>query len=186
LAKELSAEEYFEHEIIRSSTFINNAYLFFFGSSLDDLATVDALANAPPTSAAPVPEDHRAVADALTTENGTGQTLWRATQRILALDAIGLTKKFQESVETIFASLGFPAPQQLGPAMVTDELPNLETGFSRVPPVAMTTRLSRALQRLTRYDKLIYEIAEREFERRRSVAVPNSVDQGALRSGGGE
>lgn len=166
LANDLTVEEFFEHELTISSRFVNNSYLFFFGSCMDDEATLAALASAPLASDA---------AAALTDDKVVVHLLVRATQRILDLDAIGLTERFQESVETIFATLGFAIPQSIIPARVTDELPNSDARFSPVPPVAMTARLSRALDRLTKHDRILYDVAKGEFERRRSSAVPNST-----------
>jgi hypothetical protein len=169
LANELSVEEFYEHELAISSRSINNSYLFSFGSSMDDDATLTALTSAPIALDATTP-------DARADDEFCGPILARATQRILDLDAIGLTERFQESVEIIFATLGFLFPQSITPVMVTDEFAASDARFSRVPPAAMTARLSRALERLTKYDRILYDVAKGEFERRRSSAAPNTLD----------
>ena len=174
LANSLDAAEFFEHNCAINSRFINNSYLFFFGSSMDDETTLAALAAT--TSASPVPNDLETAADTSTpTDTVVAALLARATQRVLDLNAIGITEKFSDSVEIIFLTLGFPVPPSIFPARVTDDLPNSDARFSRVPPVVMTERLSRALQRLTKYDRVIYETARREFERRRSAALLNGT-----------
>ncbi len=175
LANEVSAEEFFEHKNIISSTYTNNSYLFFLGSSSHDHATVNALAGTGFPSCGPAPVDRHGVADALADDGFCAPILARARQRILDFDAIGLTDRFQESVETIFTTLGFPIPESITSGMVTDELPAVDVRFSRVPPVAMTARLSRALERLTKYDRILYDVAKGEFERRRSSTAPNST-----------
>jgi Sulfotransferase family len=186
MANELAPEEFFEHDIIVSSPFINNTYLFVLGSSLDDLTTCRALASAPRSLSASSPNDRATAAKALINDNAVVQILERATQRILELDAIGLTEMYAESVETVFTTLGFPVPRSIIHTQVTDELANTDTRFSRVPPVEMTTRLSRALSQLTEYDQIIYDVAKREFERRYSGAVlmaPNPTGYAYLPDG---
>ena len=170
LANKLSAEEFFEHDHVINSTWMNNNYLFVFGSSVHDYGMLDDLLRAQATLRPSAVDDQPATADALTDQDVVGEALARSTQRILDLDAIGLTERFEESVETIFATLGFPIPQSIVPVMVTDELPNSSARFSRVPAVPMTARLSQALDRLTKYDQIIYDVAKREFERRRSAS----------------
>ena len=78
----------------------------------------------------------------------------------------GITERFDELVALIFSSLGLPIPETIVPENVTDELPNVYEDFSPAPAVEMTPRLSRALRRLTRYDRIIYDVAKSEFERR--------------------
>jgi hypothetical protein len=174
LANELSAEEFFEHKNIICSTYTNNSYLFYFGSSSHDHATFNALAGTRSPIRGPAPVDRHAAADSLAADEFCVPILARARQRILDLDAIGLTERFQDSVETIFTTLGFPIPETIAPDMVTDELPASDARFSPVPPVTMTARLSRALEPLTKYDRILYDVAKREFERRRAAA-PNAT-----------
>ncbi len=156
LAKEVTAEEFFEHPLNLGSPGVNNAYLFFFGASLSDRAVLNALNNEEG-------DDPGSDRDSF---GPVGKALKQATERIIGLDAIGLTERFSESVESICAALGYPVPDAIPSAKVTDELPNSDSAFSRVPPVEMTPRLARALRRLTRYDEPLYQTAKREFERR--------------------
>jgi FkbM family methyltransferase len=176
LANKLSVEEFFEHESVRYSTWMNNAYLFVFGSSLYDYEMLNTLFDMPVTSQVSALDDQPTAVDALADNDVVAKALARATQRILGLDAIGLTERFEESIESIFGTLGFPIPQSIVPAMVTDELPNSNARLSRVPAVPMTPRLSRALERLTRYDQVIYDVARHEFERRRAASLPTVLN----------
>jgi len=147
LANALSVEEFFEHESVVSSP-SSNSYTLYFGSWMADPTTIDALA------------DQKIARDLLV----------RAKQNVLKLDAIGITERFTESVETIFTTLGFPIPLVITLAQVTDQLPDVNTHLSRVSPVTMTPRLARALEPLTKYDRELYDIATREFDRRRLTA----------------
>jgi len=156
LANEFCVEEFFEHKYVTSLSTINNSYLFTFGSSLEDKT------------------------EALAEEGFRARTLAQATQRILGLEAIGITERFQDSVETIFTSLGFAVPPTCTPAMVTDDLPGFNARFARVPPVVMTARLARALAPLTKYDQIIYDVARQEFERHRSAVRPAEPSSTAL------
>lgn len=168
LANELNAEEFFEHESIRKNHWYNNTYLFCFGLSFADYETLDVLANGHVPLDVSASNGGPAVVGAVEEINIASEIVERAVRRVRKLDAIGLTERFQDSVTAIFASLKFPVPQSIIPAMVTDELWKLDKRFSCVPPVTMTPRLSRALERLTRYDRIIYDVAKREFEHRRA------------------
>lgn len=159
LAHELTPEQYFEHEYIVGSQYHNNASLFFFGSSLDDRETLEVL------KANPV------AAKAADANDTVGKVLKHAIECVTGLDALGLSEKFDDSVGVIFVALGLPLPKHIVSARVTDELTNTDPRFLRVPPVEMTTRLSSALHRLTRYDQVIYDIAKQEFERRAAIAA---------------
>lgn len=165
LANELSPEEFFEHEHIIAQRWFNNTYLLAFGASLYDQPTLSAIVadttNETDSSQQSVPKTNELVALALT----------RAKDRIASLDAIGLTERFAESMEVIFTTLGFPVPQSIDAQMVTNELPEDGGRYRRPPPVVMTPRLSRALERLTKFDKVLYDLARSEFERRRSPAT---------------
>jgi hypothetical protein len=169
LAHDLSPEEFFEDRDIVQSTFINNTYLFFLGSSLKDPATVKLLADTGSASDMSASTNQSMAPAFHAADQICKPVLERAIQRVRKLDAIGITEKFQESVDTIFPALGFAIPQSIVSVKVTDDLPNIDARFTRVPPVEMTERLSRALQRLTRYDQIIYDAAKKEFERRRSA-----------------
>jgi Sulfotransferase family len=167
LANKLSAEDFFEHDIITLSTFVNNAYLFFFGASLLDNVMIRVIADNTSTFQSVL--EHNVV-DEVLQERGTGvELLARAVERVRSLDALGLTEKFDDSVKMIFTDLGLPIPKAIISEMVTDAIPDSDPRFARVPPVVITPRLSGALQKLTRYDQIIYNVAKREFERRCSA-----------------
>ncbi len=168
LANELSAEEFFENGVVVRSTFINNSYLFFLGSSLNDPATLKLLADTDSASNTSARGNPFTAGKLLAEDQIVAPILEQALQRIKGLHAIGITERFQESIEYIFAALELPVPDSTVPVKVTDELPKFDTRFKRVPPVEKTERLTRALQRLTRYDQVIYNEAKKEFERRRN------------------
>ena len=155
LANALSAEEYFEHEHIVRQKWYNNTYLLVFGASLYDQATFNAILADTLSDPAPARRDEL-VTFALT----------RAKDRIASLDAIGLTERFAESTEVIFGALGLPVPEAINAHMVTDNLPDEKGRYRKAPPVVMTPRLSSALERLTRFDRMLYDFARDEFERR--------------------
>ncbi len=169
LANQLTTEEFFEDPRIGSLTLANNAYLFFLGSALGDPATLAALGWRP---SGPSRESSASIStkvlldDTPASEGVIAEVLARAVQRVIDLDAIGITERFEESVEFIFSLLGLPVPTSIIPAMVTDELPSSDGRFRPVPRVEMTQRLARALERLTRYDQIIYNVAKTEFDRR--------------------
>ncbi len=174
LANELDPEEFFEHEYVISSTWMNNAYLFCFGSSLDDVALLDRLTNdrSPAREAGSSKVVHTSTA--LRPESAViVHAVDRAKQVVSDLDAIGLTERYDKSVKIIFSTLGFEVPPSISAVMVTDDLANRDSRLSRVPPVRMTPRLSQALERLTKYDRVIYDWAWQEFERRsETLTIP--------------
>ncbi|HUC10170.1 MAG TPA: hypothetical protein VL985_07050, partial [Stellaceae bacterium] len=163
LAHELDPSAFFEHQAIRSRTDANNAYLFYLSSLAVDPLTLDSvfLAYDGSTLRGPLPGSGTQAPGHMDKD-----ILAPAVKQLLALDGIGITERFGESVELIFSALGLPIPESIAPMMVTDQLPNLAPGYSPVPPVEMTPRLSRALGPLTHYDRVIYNAAKREFERR--------------------
>lgn len=162
LAKDHSPEEFFEHPYNIAT--LNNSYLVYFGASIDDPSFLDALAAE--TSAASTRDDG-APSEFIT------KALQLATERIVGLDALGLTDSFQELVASVFGALGFSVPKSITSAMVTDDLPKSDPVFRPVEPVMMTERLTRGLQRLTKYDQILYDVAKKEFARRR-MAGPRS------------
>lgn len=165
LAHELSAEEFFEHESTLKSPQVNNGYFSCFRCpTATDRAFLEYMASA--DSAEVVTSDHD--------EGKVKELLARAVTRILSLDAIGLTERFEESVELIFSTLGYRIPESIVPENVTDEM-----GVSRVPEIEMTPRLSRALHHLTRYDRVIYNAAKQDFERRLNARSTQTVEQTA-------
>jgi hypothetical protein len=149
LANRLSPEEFFEHEEIRAAPEVYNHYLLTFGLSSY------AVEQAGPRCAALI----------------TPAVVERAKQNIRSLTGIGLTEKFKESVEIIFNQLGFRMPMWIKSKHVTDQLPNVDTRFSKVEPVTMTPRLAAAVEDLVRYDTELYQTAIAEFEKRRAVVL---------------
>lgn len=174
LANELEPEEFFEHPVIRSRPDANNMYLLNFGATVEDSITLGTIISTTdhPDSSSPV-ENGASTVDVLAREGAAKEALVRAVQRVLSLDGIGLTERFDELVELIFSTLGLPIPRsQAGVRLnVTDELPGSVAWLTPVPPVEVTPRLSRALEGLTRYDRVIYNAARREFERRLKQAT---------------
>ena len=83
------------------------------------------------------------------------------------LEGIGITERFDESVELIFTTFDLPVPSFVKPIHVTDAFPEFDARFSHVEPVRMTPRLAGALEDLTVYEDEIYRVALSEFERRR-------------------
>ena len=146
LAHELTAEEYFEHPTVRATPEICNHYLLVFG-----LAYAQVQAGWPPKQGTV----DQAIID-------------RAKQRIRALDGVGISERFSESVAHIFRALGFPAPKSIASLQVTDNLPRSDARYTPVAPVIMTARLAEAIRDLTAYDTVIYQEALSEFERRRT------------------
>ena len=149
LANRLTAEEFFEHPEMRAAPEVFNHYLRTFGMSSYEIE------QAPPLDANSI----------------TPQILERAKQNVRALTGIGLTERFDESVEILFERLGFPVPRRITPLHVTDRLTKTDTRFSKVEPVAMTPRLGAALDDLVKFDEELYKIAVAEFERRRQSAA---------------
>jgi hypothetical protein len=91
--------------------------------------------------------------------------LTQAIDRVRALDGIGITERFNESVDLIFPSLDLPVPSLIPKLQVTDKL------NSSVESVEITPRLAEALKDLTIYDELIYREALDEFERRQKSKI---------------
>lgn len=153
LANTLGAEEFFEHPEIRAAPEVFNHYLLAFGMSSYEIERAG-------------PLDVKAV---------TPQVLDRAKQNVRGLTGIGLTERFDESVETLFEALGFRVPRRITPLHVTDRLGKTDARFSKVEPVAMTPRLDAALDDLVKFDEELYRVAVAEFERRRRPAAQTRV-----------
>ena len=77
----------------------------------------------------------------------------------------------------IFGTFGFPVPQAIGAHMVTDNLPDEKGRYRKAPSVVMTPRLSKALDKLTKYDRILYDLAAREFDRRETLATQPKEQQ---------
>jgi hypothetical protein len=144
LANELTAEEFFERPEVRTFSSVYNHYLIALGGSYSWF-------------------DHNRVS--LSKADFT-QALKEAKRQIRALTALGVTERFEQSVELIFKSLNMPQPPSIETLHVTDNLRKQDARFHSVDRVAMTPRLRAALEELTRYDDEIYEFAVYEFERR--------------------
>jgi hypothetical protein len=141
LAKDFGPEEFFENPIIRSMPTVNNRYLRRFG----------ALHGHPMAPAKP-DQDRKAFG--------------LAKRRIETLDALGVTDQMRKSIELICQSLGFPIPETFESVHRTDDFPQNDPRFRKVPPVEMTPRLNEALKDLIYFDDLLYKAALDEFQRR--------------------
>ena len=84
----------------------------------------------------------------------------------MTLDGLGIAERYDESVALIFAALRLACPETIVPQKVTNQLLFIDGALQPVPPVEMTPRLRRALRPLTRYDRIIYDVAKHEFEKR--------------------
>jgi hypothetical protein len=146
IAHESSPEEFFEREEVRVIPEAFNYYLMAFGRAPSWFGH-----NRPVLSDAEL-----------------SSALRKAKENICALTAIGITERFDESVELICSTLKIPPPATIRALNVTDELAGADPRFRTAGPVEMTPRLSAALDELTRYDNEIYSFALEEFERRRA------------------
>ena len=158
LAHKLSPEEFFENEYNLRSPWVNNAYLYFFGapdSRAEELKTV---------LVERAGADSRSLTGDCEEEVRIARVLGEAIRRVVTLDGLGITERYDESVALIFAGLRLARPETIVPQKVTDQL--IDGELPPVPPVEMTPRLRRALKPLTRYDRIIYDVAKHEFERR--------------------
>jgi hypothetical protein len=138
LAKECKVEEYFENEWVRRSSLINNHYrVVFSGSSITNAAG-----------------EH------------DGGSLPKALDAVAALDGLGLTHRFDESVQMIFNKLSLPLSNDVKRLMSTSSLSIADDEALPSPEIELTPRLRSALSELTADDGEIFEAACREFERR--------------------
>jgi hypothetical protein len=147
LANELSAEEFFERPETRVHVGVNNHYLIALGGSYAWFEyTRTAL-----------------------TKQDFSEALEEAKRQIRTLTALGITERFNQSVEIIWHSLKFGTPPSIAAVDVTDKLSEVDTRFQKVDPVVMTPRLAEALSELTKYDDELYRFAVAEFDRRYSA-----------------
>jgi hypothetical protein len=93
------------------------------------------------------------------------RALEEAKRQIRATTAIGITERFDQSVELICKALRLDKPPSIAPLHVTSNFAELDARFRRVEPVTMTPRLASALDELTVYDNELYRFATQEFER---------------------
>ena|ERR1700722_2695752 len=144
LAHELTAEEFFENPQLRLFSAVNNHYLFALGSSF---AWFD--------------QNRSSLS-----REALSRVLEDAKLQIRALTALGITERFDDSIQLIWKSLNFPTPSSTEEANVTDKIVENDLRFRRVEPVGMTPRLATAIADLIEYDDILYEFAVQEFNRR--------------------
>jgi len=144
LAHALSAEQFFERPELRDFSAVNNHYLFAFGRSFSWF------------------DQNR---ESLS-EKVLRSVLLDAQLQLRALTALGITEKFSESAHLICRSLGMKAPESIEALHVTDNFAAADARFRRVEPVEMTPRLTEGMRDLVEYDKILYEYAVHEFNRR--------------------
>jgi hypothetical protein len=143
LANELTVEEFFERPEIRGLPAVYNHYLIALGASLSWFKRNQGSLSK---------EDISSAFD-------------KAKQQIRAITAIGITERFDQSVELICKTLHLEKPPSIAPLHVTSNFVELDARFKRVERVTMTPRLASALDELTVYDDELYRFANQEFER---------------------
>jgi hypothetical protein len=143
LAHELTAEEFFESSI-RNLHLVYNHYLIALGASFSWY--------------------ERKLGSPLSKED-IFRALEEAKRQIRATTAIGITERFDQSVELICKALHLEKPPSIAPLHVTSNFVELDARFRRVEPVTMTPRLASALDELTVYDEELYRFANQEFDR---------------------
>jgi Sulfotransferase family len=144
VANESTVEEFFECDETRSFPAVYNHYLIAMGASF---AWFD---------------QHRGSLS----RDDFCTALEEAKRQIRALTALGITERFDQSVEFIGKVFNLSLPPSIASLHVTDTLPELDARFRRVDHVTMTPRLDAALRELTEYDEELYRFAANEFERR--------------------
>jgi hypothetical protein len=143
-AHALTAEEFFEYPPIRQLVLVYNHYLIALGASLSWY--------------------ERKLGLPLSKEE-ISRALEEAKRLIRATTAIGITERFDQSVELICKTLHLQRPPSIASLHVTSDFVELDARFRRVEPVTMTPRLASALDELTVYDEELYRFAAQEFER---------------------
>jgi hypothetical protein len=143
-AHELTAEEFFEYPPMRKLFLVDNHYLIALGATLSWY--------------------ERKLGVPLSKEE-ISRALEEAKRLICATTAIGITERFDQSVELICKALHIQRPPSIAPLHVTSNFVEQDARFRRVEPVTMTSRLASALDELTVYDEELYRFATREFER---------------------
>ena len=144
VAHELTAEEFFEHPPVRQLILVYNHYLIALGASFSWY--------------------ERKLGTPLSGEE-ISRALEEAKRQIRATTAIGITERFDQSVELICKALHLQKPPSIAPLHVTSNFVERDARFRRVEPVTMTPRLASALDELTVYDEELYRFATQEFER---------------------
>ncbi len=153
LAHEFAAEQFFERDEVRAAAEVYNHYLIALGRSFAWYA-------------------HNRTA---LSKSVLEQALADAKQHVSALTALGITERFEQSIEYISKSLNLSSPRSIESVNVTDNSPALDRRFRRVDPVEMTPRLSAALEDLVAFDEEIYRYAVNDFEHRRSELAARSA-----------
>jgi hypothetical protein len=143
LANELSVEEFFERPEIRGLPAVYNHYLIALGASFSWFRNQGSLSK----------EDISNAFD-------------KAKRQIRAITAIGITERFDLSVELICKALHIDKRPSIAPLHVTSNFVELDARFKVVEPVVMTPRLASALHELTLYDDELYRFATQEFDQR--------------------
>jgi hypothetical protein len=144
LAHELTAEEFFENPQLRLFSAVNNHYLFALGRSF---AWFD--------------QNRSSLS-----REALSHVLEDAKLQICALTALGITERFDHSIQLIWKSLNLPPPSSMEEVNVTDKIVENDLRFRRVEAVRMTPRLATATEDLIEYDDILYEFAVQEFNRR--------------------
>jgi hypothetical protein len=142
-AHEFTAEEFFEYPPIRQLCLVYNHYLIALGASFSWFER----------------NKH-----SLSKED-VSRALEEAKRQIRATTAIGITERFDPSVELICKALHLEKPPSIAPLHVTSNFVEMDARFRRVGPVTMTPRLASALDELTVYDEELYRFANQEFDR---------------------
>ena len=146
-AHQLTAEEFFEYPPMRQLFLVDNHYLIALGASLSWY--------------------ERKLGLPLSKEE-ISRALEEAKRLIRTTTAIGITERFDQSVELICNALHLQRPPSIAPLHVTSNFVELDARFRVVEPVAMTPRLASAFEELTTYDDELYRFAVQEFARRRA------------------
>jgi hypothetical protein len=152
LAHELTAEEFFENPQLRLLSTGNNHYLFALGKSFAWFYQ-----NRSPLS-----------------REALSHVLEDAKLQIRALTALGITERFDHSIQLIWKALHLSPPSSMEEVHVTDKFVENDPRFRRVEPVRMTPRLATAIEDLIEYDDILYEFAVQEFNKR--FAELQSID----------
>ena len=155
LANQATAEEFFEAAQIRSFSAVFNHYLIALGASFSwfdcNWTTLS--------------------------KKDYAQALEAAKLRIRGLTALGITERFEQSVEYIFKALELPQFPMMERVNATDGLVKVDARFRQVDPITITPRLAAALEDLTVYDDELYRFAVDEFEWRCAETADSRLRQ---------
>ena len=135
LAQDLSVEDFFADERIRSDARLDNRYL-------------RVLADWPAEINQGTKDDHLSL----------------ALSRLEHLDAIGITERFDDTVVLFSALARLPCSIGSKRVNVTDDIHLTKSGFHSAEDVSVSPRLREIVEPLIRYDRIIYDRASRRFE----------------------